>query len=319
MLMGGYRQLNLPINSRTATSHSTEEQIKRLEIIVKQIIRATTIGKNVVIGMDMNIDNLEENDPLGREDIRDLYIKYEDFRNMNSFSILNKEPTFYRPNAKPSLLDHILTNCQNNIDNIQTYFNIMSDHRFVTCLFHTEEIVDSPQFSYYTNWRNADYHSYTDGLMNNEKLNSMFNHTDPDIVWPLFITGLNEVIDTQFPTKVIQLRKGYKPYINEEIKEMYDEAKSHLELGINQNDNDEFRMFRSIRNRVYKAIDAAKQAYFESIIPNSKNMWRNLQDLAGKKEFVTPRRLIHSGNMITSQKRIANITNDFFIEKIDKI
>ena len=48
-------------------------------------------------------------------------------------------------------------------------------------------------------------------------------------------------------------------------------------------------------------------------------MWKSIQEIAGKKEFITPRRIIHKGDYITSQKRIADVTNEYFIEKIHTI
>ena len=59
--------------------------------------------------------------------------------------------------------------------------------------------------------------------------------------------------------------------------------------------------------------------YFGSILPNTRNMWKTIQNIAGKKEFVTPRKIISKGTYIRSQKKIANVMNDFFIDKIEEI
>ena len=48
-------------------------------------------------------------------------------------------------------------------------------------------------------------------------------------------------------------------------------------------------------------------------------MWNTIKDIAGKKEYTIPKRLIHKGEFHTSQKRIANLVNEFFIENIDTI
>ena len=147
----------------------------------------------------------------------------------------------------------------------------------------------------------------------------MFHYTDPNTVWPMLCRGLNEVINEECPTRVIQRKKSFKPYIKDDIREMYKEAETHLEEGIRHGDNEEFRVYRSIRNKVYKSIETAKRIYFNEIIPNSRNMWNTIKDIAGKKEYTIPKRIIHKGEFHTSQKRIANLMNEFFIEKIDTI
>ena len=51
----------------------------------------------------------------------------------------------------------------------------------------------------------------------------------------------------------------------------------------------------------------------------SKSMWETFKKLTNSSKQVPPRVISHNGKMVTSIKKIVNIANEFFIEKIKKI
>ena len=48
-------------------------------------------------------------------------------------------------------------------------------------------------------------------------------------------------------------------------------------------------------------------------------MWGTFKDLTNTNKQVPPRIILHDGNLVTSIKKIVNIANEFFVEKIWKI
>ena len=48
-------------------------------------------------------------------------------------------------------------------------------------------------------------------------------------------------------------------------------------------------------------------------------MWETFKNLTNSSKQVPPRVILYNGNMVTSIKKIVNIANEFFIEKIQKI
>ena len=95
---------------------------------------------------------------------------------------------------------------------------------------------------HYTNWSSTSYEKFTKGIMNNEKINVIFTSTDPNVIWPSMIGGMNEFINEEYPTTIIQTRKNHKPYLHSEVDELISEAHEHLEMGIRDQDNDKFRL-----------------------------------------------------------------------------
>ena len=51
----------------------------------------------------------------------------------------------------------------------------------------------------------------------------------------------------------------------------------------------------------------------------SKIMWGTFKDLTNMNKQLPPRIILHDGNLVTSIKKIVNIANEFFVEKIRKI
>ena len=139
--MGGYRQWDVQKLVRYLNSGSTNEQMLRFCKIINQVIAVKKLHSKGILGMDSNIDQLLVNDPLNREDICEMYLQYENLRNSENLIIINSEPTWYRAGCKSSLIDHIVTNIPENIVNIKTTRNIMSDHSYIKCLVHTNEII----------------------------------------------------------------------------------------------------------------------------------------------------------------------------------
>ena len=52
---------------------------------------------------------------------------------------------------------------------------------------------------------------------------------------------------------------------------------------------------------------------------NSKVMWETFKKLTNSSKQVPPRVIVYDGNMVTSLKKIVNIANEFFLDKIQKI
>ena len=48
-------------------------------------------------------------------------------------------------------------------------------------------------------------------------------------------------------------------------------------------------------------------------------MWGTFKNLTNTNKQVPPRVILYNGNLVTSIKKIVNIANEFFIEKISKI
>ena len=319
MIGGYYRQWRLPMETQIFDSGSTKSQVERFSKFLNQVKRARQISPRLVVCGDINIDLSENRDQLDRPELKVLYPLYQDFRDEEDFTVMNKELTRFQIHQKPSLIDHVLTNSPELIDNIETKPGIISDHKIVTCLVHSEELVENPRYRFKTDWWKIEEENATAMVLENQKLMETLTRTSTEKIWTLMIEGMNEVINGIAPTKVVQCKADYIPYINKEVLEHIEETNEQLTKAIETKKTDEWRLYTNLRNQVGKLIEGSKKVFFELKQNTTKGRWYTIKNLAQENKTTTPSRILDKGAYITSPKEIANSLQDFFIDKIIKI
>ena len=79
---------------------------------------------------------------------------YGSFMNEQGFVLMNTEPTRHWSQTRSSLVDHVISNCPSNIDNIKTRHSFIADHDVVGVFYHTDMMMDKPQFIKIRDWSN---------------------------------------------------------------------------------------------------------------------------------------------------------------------
>ena len=101
---------------------------------------------------DINIDMSEDVDQALINRTTQTLPIYQEIMEENGLVILNKEKTRYAKNEKPSLIDHISTNMVNQIDNISTDKQPISDHCMVSFNLHSLEQIEQAKFLFTQDW-----------------------------------------------------------------------------------------------------------------------------------------------------------------------
>ena len=101
--------------------------------------------------------------------------------------------------------------------------------------------------------------------------------TNQEVVWSNLIKGFNQVIKSIAPTKVVQSKKSYQPFINEDILDHIERTNLQLTRAIETSDIGEWRCFKVLRNQVTKLIDFAKKAYYLNKTDTMRNIWSNIK------------------------------------------
>ena len=121
------------------------------------------------------------------------------------------------------------------------------------------------------------------------------------------------------PATIIQVKKDYQPYIDEEVRQCLKEVDIQLSTAIDSGVIEEWRLYKSIRNQINKFIDIRKRIYYEKLLERFSNLWKTVKDLSGSNVCTIPRRIISGGKTITSPKKLADACNNFFVNKVGKI
>ena len=118
----------------------------------------------------------------------------------------------------------------------------IADHDLISILYHTEIIVDKPQFRMTRNWSGLSRENLVHMIENDPIINSIFSLTSVDKVWNILLTQLNSYINKLAPTKVIQLKKNYVPYMTSEIKDHIEQSNQALSEAIRKNEPEEWML-----------------------------------------------------------------------------
>ena len=149
------------------------------------------------------------------------------------------------------------------------------------------------------------------------------------------INELSIIIECIAPSKKIQCSNSYAPWINDDfLRESKIKDNLH-KIAKGTNNQEDWRKFRVQRNLVTKMNKTNKSKYYNYRLNINKNdtgdenryqndtqskiMWETFKNLTNSNKQVPPRVISYNGNMVTSIKKIVNIANEFFIEKIQKI
>ena len=130
---------------------------------------------------------------------------------------------------------------------------------------------------------------------------------------------MNLIIDEMAPTKIVQCKKDYAPYIGEQVMSYINDTKKQLSRAITMKNTGEWRIYKPMRNKISEVIEKSKVEYYNAKLNDTKTMWSMLKDFHCKKKLTTPKKLIHNGEVVTKPKKLANILNEHYINKIENI
>ena len=111
-------------------------------------------GKPTMILGDLNIDRIENNDPKRRQDLKNLIPLLETFQVDNNIVLINKKPSRFRINQRPTLLDLVLTNKPELISETKNICNHCSEHDGIFNIIQCKSTTTNVQFTIRRDTRN---------------------------------------------------------------------------------------------------------------------------------------------------------------------
>ena len=135
IVIGYYRQHQVPGLSNSDSFHAQKARFTSLLSVLKKI----KDKHEIIICSDTNIDT--SNDCHSNSNIvSQLKEIWQDFLSVNDFTIMNdKDKTFFRQGTRPSLIDHVWTNCPLKLSNLTTRPHFLSpDHHNLTVTFQSK-------------------------------------------------------------------------------------------------------------------------------------------------------------------------------------
>ena len=119
--------------------------------------------------------------------------------------------------------------------------------------------------------------------------------------------------------KRIQYKKDYTQFLTPETRDLKIKSDNLLQVAIKTNNTTDWVYYKNTRNETQKRLREDKKMFLKGKFKSKCDKWRLLQQFNGTKKSQTPNCISHEGNQITSPEKIAQLANNFFIDKINKI
>ena len=146
LIMGGYRQWQLPQFFNDKASIKPKSQLKRYKMILQKWEIAIAEGKETIVLMDSNIDTSDNSVHNNNYKLKHIYEDLLNFLQKHNIVLHNNKYTFFNNIHSPSCIDHIYSNCPLHITNVTTSKNIYSDHAIVTAIYSSKYKAINPRF-----------------------------------------------------------------------------------------------------------------------------------------------------------------------------
>jgi hypothetical protein len=265
-------------------------------------------GRIVIVG-DVNIDKNGNT-----KDARD----YKNLLDSYSLEIVNDCPT---RNASSKIIDHMACNFHKDftIDNY-TIHNSLSDHNMIITSFndtinrHTLVLREM---------KRTDYENAKRDLEAALIKSNMFNETDPNKIALELTEILAKVIQKNTKKVRVKIRQENAecPWYNYKVLQILSRKRAiSRKQRIYRNYQWKYKL-KAISKKLKATIDYEKRKYYSEklVTQNPRQMWRNINQLLGRKEKRNIEVLKLNDELIFNEKVMANKFNEYFIQSIKEV
>ena len=238
----------------------------------------------------------------------------------NSYNLYNlvKENTCYK--GPPKCYDLILTNCKHNFQNTNAVTTGFSDfHKMTITVLKTDFVKADPIKISYRDYKNYNSFNFKEELK--YKLNS---DNTSSIDYNKFQTILCEVLDKHAPLKKRCLRANNSPFMTKQLRKMIMNRSRCKNTYFKNKTVENWEKYRRLRNDCVKLTNKVKRDYFRNLnigsVNDNKTFWKTVKPNFSEKNSKNAKIiLVENDEIITDNKRNAEIMNDYFVNITQKL
>ena len=289
------------------------DQLGFLEKLSNAILNAQNFdSQEVYILGDFNIDLSKK----GRS-ISNSIKKYREFCAQHGLKQLIKNPTRITKNTS-TILDHILTNSEDKIFQVDTLDIGLSDHQLIYCTRKKcKEITDTKTYIKYRSLKN-----YSPEILKAKLQNLSFpdysTYANVNEGYADLLTKVDSVIDEIAPIKEMCVKNNTAEWIDGDVFEAIRIRDKKYQRFKRTRLHVDHVNFKQLRNNVQKLIKNKKRTYIRGKltenIGNSKELWKTIKKLGlpSKNETNSKISLGEGGNISFDPKQNANKFKEYF-------
>ena len=221
--------------------------------------------------------------------------------------------------SSKTTIDLIFANNIHRVVESGVYSLDISDHSLIFCVIKAGVAKSGGSFRdiNYRCYKNYDQHKFNNDLTNVDWsfTDSISDINDSVNTW---CKEFSNIADKHAPIKTRRVKCTSKsPWITPELTELMRERDYHLKQAHKTNSEYHWQLYRQLRNQVNSQIKLAKSKYFQDSVITTKDkpseLWKTLNELTSRKKSETsPSCIISEDKIITDQKSMATILNEYF-------
>ena len=308
-------------NDSTSLTHC--EQLSRWMLFLDQWERALSTGKECLVLGDSNLDHLLIGSPeLQQYRHRDLVELLCNRMYPLGVKQCIQGHTHSRYGQRQSLIDILYSNCPQKRSNVQAITRGASDHKVITAVRCSKDIVHLPKYVKKRSFKHFDEIQFFEEVKN-IKWWPLYNSTEVNDAVQIFTENISSVLDKMAPIKIFQTRKNYVPWLEKETKIMMCKRDNLLSKAKSTNSKEDWECYRQCRNKVTIKLKKDKEEWqkitFQNCQHDSGNLWQNVRRWIKWSTSGAPSRLFVNGQLESSPHVLAETMNEFYINKVKNI
>ena len=317
LLSNAYREWQY-LGQTDQSSRSRTAQMHRFQMYINQWLTAIRENKEIICLGDMNINFMNWTNPSQPNDFDEFSSLLLEKIVPHGFIQLVTQPTRFWPGLEPSGLDHIYCNRPDKITEVSSLFTGSSDHKLILATRTSKTVVSRPRIIKKRVYKNFNEDQFLNAIVNSNWWD-VYSTDDLDSAVQLFTNKINNILNVMAPSKRIQIRSKYAPFMSAATKDLIKYRDSSFQQASFTGKNEDWDRYRMIRNRVTNSLRKEKldwqRSKMSNIVNDNSTIWKNMKSFLGWCSGGAPSKLIFEGKVYNKPADLANVMNQFFVSK----
>ena len=321
LIVGGIYREHRHLHQIDDSSSTQAAQLNRWTRTLTQWARAGSNNNCLVLG-DLNVDLLKWDSP---DAAAAPYISLlQNIIITQGFSQHIKGPTRFWPGCDSSLIDQLWTNCAQKLLNHRNINLAFSDHNPIEAILSTRKKIMNSQESVFRKKMSVTTDEYC-SLLRNVDWSPLYNTEDPDIACSYLQDNICAILDKVSPMIKVQPKNKNKSWITKDSRECFLVRDNLRAAAVSSGSAEDWELYKRSRNKCSLLAKKDKKEYFAKKYDECNKegdisrLYTITKKQLGWKTGGTPQSFLQDGKIITSPKLLAEIQNNYFVNKVKEL
>ena len=125
------------------------------------------------------------------------------------------------------------------------------------------------------------------------------------------------------PMRTVQIRKKYAPWLSSTTLELMKQRDGIQKNASETGDKDDWKKYKHIRNQINNRLRYEESNWqrmkIDSCGEDSSKVWKSVKGILNWSSSGSPSQLFHNGSLVNKSQDVAEVQNQFFLDKISSI